>query len=148
MKTLVITLSILLISAAGYVEASGQKPEAEATGIPSLGGNAATPKLCAVSNYAQGLRSDNTGLVESCLFYAVQLRIKKPELDLRKLEKEIDALVAGGATLSIRRKAALASIIFASPALAGSSLTDEQKNIEGFFATLNEQITSRLVVMK
>jgi hypothetical protein len=148
MKTLLITLSIFLISITGFDKASGQDTEAKMADIPMLGGTAGAPKHCAISNYALGLRSDNAGLTESCLYYAVQLRVSKPDLDLGLLEREIDALVAGGKTLSIRRKAALASIIFASPSLVELPPHSTAPGIDNFFASLNEQITARLVVMK
>lgn len=148
MKTLLLTLFVAMLLFSGPGSISAQDTRTDAAALPPLGANTNAPLRNALLNYAAGLRSDNCGLVESCLYYAVQLRICKPEADLRVLEKDIDALVAGGKTLSIRRKAALASILFAAPALAVRPPANAEKDIDAFFAALNEQVTAKLVVMK
>ncbi|MCZ7555205.1 MAG: hypothetical protein M5R41_02215 [Bacteroidia bacterium] len=148
MKTLLLTLFVAMLLFSGPGSISAQDTRTDAAALPPLGANTNAPLRNALLNYATGLRSDNCGLVESCLYYAVQLRVHNPEMDLSVLEKEIDALVAGGKTLSIRRKAALASILFVSPSLAILPSATEGKDIDAFFAALNEQVTAKLVVMK
>jgi len=100
----------------------------------------------AVSNYVMGLKSDNIGVVESSLYYSLQLRLVYPDLDYSVLEKEIDRLVVEGATPAIRFKAHIACTVCASPALIDIKRLEGLENMDQFFAACAEELKNKLLV--
>jgi hypothetical protein len=127
------------------VTASPQGPD---HGIPALG-NTRVEKLAeAEANYLNGLKSDNPGLVESSLYYVLQLRIAYPDRKFPKLESAVDLLVAEGPTAGIRYKASLASTVFAAPRLIDPTRTAILTDNNDFFASIAEQLSNKLLVSK
>lgn len=144
MKTLITLLLPLLLSApASFAQDTTAGTDTVVLDI----GTAQVDKLAlAMKNYRMGLESENEGLVESSLYYAVCLRLKFPEMDLHELERSIDHLVSRGTTQAIRYKAYLASTVYASPGLVDASLLPRGENVPGFFAGIGNQLQTRLLV--
>ncbi len=148
MKTLAITFFIISTSLAGGNLSFSQSDSNDSQSLPALSCNAKKISARAIRNYTEGLRSKNNGVVESCLYYAVRMRVEHADMDLGILESEIDALVKKGRTHSIRHKAAIASTIFASPALITLNSAAGSESINDFFSALSGQVTAQLVVLK
>ena len=146
MKTRITLLITMLILTAGSRLTAQNPNEGFTTDGMTLG--IATEKKFdqAVQNYIMGLKSDNDGLVESSLYYATRLRIAYPGEDLNALETTIDGLVTRGRTPSIRYMAYLASTLYASPSLVNREDLERTPNITSFFASVSEQLQSRLIV--
>jgi hypothetical protein len=140
-----ITLLLPLLLLAGTLPAQQQNSliERHTLNIGSASGNTLA---LAVKNYRMGLESENDGLVESSLYYAVCLRLKFPDKDFRTLENAIDDLVTRGATETIRFKAYLASTVYASPELIECDRLPEDGDTPAFFANLGNQLQQRLLV--
>jgi hypothetical protein len=117
-----------------------------APGVPPLGTPRVEKLAEAEANYLRGLISDNPGLVESSLCYAVQLQLAFPDMNFWKLENAVDLLMTDGQTAGIRYKASLASIVFASPRLVDDSLTSSPTDVNGYFASIAEQLSDKLLV--
>jgi len=145
MKTMLLTLMSLLLFLAGP-QLRSQSNETDTQETLSLGGTGQVPSARALCNYVHGLKSENDGVVESSLYFAVRLRLAFPSCDVEDLSKAIDALVAHGRTHSIRHKAFVASTIFASPKLVDTESVRGTGTIDTFFADISRQITSKLVV--
>ncbi len=146
MKTRITVLITMMILTAG-ARITAQNADEGLTADRMKLGTATEQKLdLAVQNYMMGLKSDNDGLVESSLYYAVRLRIAYPEKDLEALETTIDGLVTGGKTPSIRYLAYLASTLYASPSLVNREDLEQTSDITSFFASVSEQLQSRLIV--
>ena len=145
MKTLLLTLMSLLLFLPGDLLRSQTKTTDTQVTL-ALGGTGQVPSTRALRNYAHGLQSENDGVVESSLYFAVQLRLAFPASDMEDLSKAIDALVAHGRTHSIRHKAFMASTLFASPKLVNAESVRSAETIDACFADISRQITSKLVV--
>lgn len=146
MKTRITLLIIMLILFAGSRLAAQNPNEGFTTDGMTLG-NATGKKLdLAIQNYIMGLKSGNDGLVESSLYYATRLRIAYPGIDLKELETTIDELVTRGRTPSIRYMAYLSSTLYASPSLVNREDLEQTPDITTFFASVSEQLQSRLIV--
>jgi hypothetical protein len=116
--------------------------------IPVLGSSAIEQLTEAEANYAEGLSSENDGLVESSLYYALQLRLMYPERDFVRLEKAVDKLVADGRSVGIRYKALLASTVFASPGIIDRGSVENIADNDRLFAAVADQLESKLLVHK
>lgn len=116
--------------------------------IPVLGRSATERLTEAEANYANGLASDNDGLVESSLYYALQLRLMYPERDFSRLEKAVDKLVANGRTTAIKYKALLASTVFASPSIIDHGSVEAIADNDRLFSVVANQLESKLLVHK
>ncbi|MBR9974449.1 MAG: hypothetical protein KFF77_02620 [Bacteroidetes bacterium] len=147
MKTLRLTLIAVLLCTAASI-ASAQNVTDDASGIPSIGTTRSERLAEAERNYANGLASGNDGLVESSLYYSLQLRLAYPERNFAALELAVDRLVAKGATTRIRYKAFLASTVFASPLLVESARLAAFQSSDAVFAEVARQLDGRLLVIK
>ena len=114
--------------------------------IPVLGSSATERLAEAETNYANGLASDNDGLVESSLYYALQLRLMYPERDFSLLEKAVDKLVGNGRTTAIKYKALLASTVFASPSIIDRGSVEDIADNDRLFSVVANQLESKLLV--
>lgn len=145
MKAIRITL-IVLLTVTGMSMLSAQPNSEAEVSTPTLG-EARIDKLAqAEINYAEGLASSNIGLVESSLYYAVQLRLAFPEWTFSRLESSIDHLVKNGSTHCIRYKASLASTVFSSPRLIDGKRTRPITDMNAFFTSIAEQLEHKLLV--
>lgn len=116
--------------------------------IPVLGRSVSERLTEAEANYSKGLASDNDGLVESSLYYALQLRLAYPERAFPRLEKAVDGLVANGRTVGIRYKALLASTVFVSPSIIDRGSVEDIADNDKLFSAVADQLESKLLVHK
>lgn len=116
--------------------------------IPVLGRSVTERLTEAEANYSKGLASDNDGLVESSLYYALQLRLAYPERAFPRLEKAVDGLVANGRTVGIRYKAHLASTVFVSPSIIDRGSVEDIADNDKLFSAVADQLESKLLVHK
>ncbi|HOJ03006.1 MAG TPA: hypothetical protein PK916_03285 [Bacteroidota bacterium] len=139
-----ILLGIVLITGSGLAQTRSTAAIDDA--VPPLSNSDRQPSAVAIKNYERGLLSDNDGVVESSLYYAVRLRLTHPSHDFTTLSRAIDKLVASGRTPSIRYKAYLASTLYAAPALVRIETTSSPESMHDFFLDISEQLRSRLLV--
>ncbi len=145
MKTIRIPLiTLLTILAVSILHA--QSDTADGSGSLDLG--TARPERIEVAeeNYAAGLASDNDGLVESSLYYAVRMRLAFPERTFTALQSAVDRLVKCGRTHCIRYKASLASTIFSSPALIDVDRVGLPTDMNAYFSDIARQLEQKLLV--
>lgn len=116
--------------------------------IPVLGRSVTERLAEAEANYSKGLASDNNGLVESSLYYALQLRLAYPDRAFPLLEKAVDRLVANGRTVGIRYKALLASTVFVSPGIIDRGSVEDIADNDKLFSAVADQLESKLLVHK
>lgn len=147
MNTLRLTLIAVLLSITTGT-AFAQNGADETSGVPSLGTTRIDRLAEAERNYANGLASENDGLVESSLYYALRLRLAYPEICFASLERAIDRLVAKGATTRIRYKAFLACTVFASPLLVDAAGLATLESSDAVFAEVARQLDGRLLVSR
>ena len=145
MKTIRVTLIALLTFTGMSMLSAQPNSEAEAT-TPALGITSIEKLAEAEINYTEGLASANIGLVESSLYYAVQLRLAFPERTFARLESSIDHLVKNGSTHCIRYKASLASTVFGSPRLIDAKRTSPITDMNAFFTSIADQLEQKLLV--
>ena len=69
----------------------------------------------AKKNYAVGLQSDNTGLVESCIKMVAKIKLRVPSADLTGLQEQLDELSITHPSETVRYKAYIASSICSNP---------------------------------
>lgn len=125
---------------------SAQTIDSAAKQHPVLGRLQPAKSEIAASNYARGLESDNDGLVESSLYYALQLRLAFPDLSFPTLNAAVDNIVKTGRTHSIRYKASLASTVFASPLLIDADTISTLTDPNEFFSSVAHQLERKLIV--
>ena len=145
-STLIAGISALALIVTITLTAGAQNSNAGFTEGMKLGTVSNERLPLAIKNYRMGMNSENDGLVESSLYYAVRLRIAYPETDLTELETVIDDLVTEGRTQSIRYLAYLASTLFASPSLVDRETLEHTEDIPTFFGSVSEQLQNRLIV--
>lgn len=144
MNTLRISLLVLLLTSAAPL-LPGQSAIPNCDGVPPLGMASLEKIEVAERNYSRGLASDNEGLVESSLCYALQLRLAYPDRSFPLLETAVDRLVAKGSSVKIRYKAFLASTIFASPRLIDRGRLPS-RDADALFVEVARQLDSKLLV--
>lgn len=142
------TPRLALIAFLIIITSSVAAAQENGTATPALGTTRSERLDLAVDNYALGLTSENTGLVESSLYYAVQLRLAYPERRFFALEHAIDRLVAKGATARVRYKAFLASTVYASPLLVDRVRVAGIHDADAAFAEIARELDGRLLVSK
>ncbi|MBE0645070.1 MAG: hypothetical protein IH600_13385 [Bacteroidetes bacterium] len=147
MKT-IHTILIVLLTIAGMSVLRAQPNNDAIEGVPGLGITRIDRLAEAEANYTAGLSSENNGLVESSLYYALHLRIAYPEQEFAALETAIDDLVKDGRTHCIRYKASLASTVFSSPRLIDPKLATATNDMNGFFTMVAKQLEQKLLVSK
>jgi hypothetical protein len=125
-----------------------QPADSDNSTIPILGRSTIERLTEAEANYANGLASDNDGLVESSLYYALQMRLTFPERDFTRLEKAVDKLVANGRSVGIRYKALLASTVFAAPGIIDRGSVEDIADSDRLFSVVANQLESKLLVHK
>ncbi|MFA6234518.1 MAG: hypothetical protein WC824_10105 [Bacteroidota bacterium] len=145
MNALRMTL-IALLFIPGISILSAQSNHYTLTKHPVLGKLDVAKLADAEMNYTAGLASDNNGLVESSLYYALQLRLAYPERSFPKLYRAIDELVKDGRSQCIRYKAALACTVFAAPRLIERNQITDLSDTNEFFSSIAQQLESKLLV--
>ncbi len=100
--------------------------------------NADLPKVS--RNYLYCLRSDNTGIVESALAHVAYIRLALPAADLKDLKDAVRNLADKDCVPSVRYKAYLASMVFASPALFARIPDVPYADSREFFAAVDSQL--------
>jgi hypothetical protein len=101
---------MMIVAAAAMITAAG------AMGQPSYFSDEARHKCSDLANaeqrYVLCLESDNTGVIESALAHAVNMKLICPSVEFRKLKAEISNLSKNGSTPVTRYKAYLAGLVF------------------------------------
>lgn len=144
MKTQI--LLIAMIFAAAALPISAQSDDTLQLRDPALGTATTTKLETAKKNYLMGLRSDNEGVLESSMYYALRMRLAYPELEMNAISREIDRLTNEGQSSSIRYKAHIASTIFAAPSLVDTDLVATATDIPSYFVALSHQLQQQLLV--
>jgi hypothetical protein len=99
----------------------------------------------AIGNYTAALQSENLGLVESGIFFAVQLRARYPREDVSCLVRALTRLTTWGATTAIRYKAMLALFACENPSLIPGEEAS-WKSTDEFFVLLARRMEMSLLV--
>ncbi|PLX32471.1 MAG: hypothetical protein C0600_02495 [Ignavibacteria bacterium] len=146
MKTQLLLIVAILATAALPIAAQSDR----APQLPdAILGSATADKLeSAKKNYLLGLSSENDGVVESSLYFAVRMRLVYPDLEMEQISEEVDRLADEGNTSSIRYKAHIASTIFSSPSLVNVPQSCTAPDIPSFFISLSTQLQQQLLVQK
>lgn len=101
---------MMIVTAAAMITAAG------AMGQPSYFSDEARHKCSDLANaeqrYVLCLESDNTGVIESALAHAVNMKLICPSVEFTKLKAEISDVAKNGSTPVTRYKAYLAGLVF------------------------------------
>ena len=126
MKTvvLVISITIILVTAPLYAKDSSEKYALNEGQISF-----------AKKNILMGLRSDNSGLIESCLILVSKIKMYYHETDVAEILTVIDSLAFTSPSGVLRYKAFIASNICTQPEWFDIDNDIYTRNAERFFAS-------------
>jgi hypothetical protein len=95
--------------------------------------------------YAECLESCNTGVVESALAQAVQMKLYAPEKQFEVLTEKMNSLSVSGCQPSIRYKAYLASLVYDAPELFKQEQEEKFDNAEDLFSSISNRLQVTLL---
>jgi hypothetical protein len=130
----------------GQTMAAGDRPEEPAAS--NAMGRESVNQAALEANYAHCLASDNDGVVESALAFAIQAKAVWPDQSYPKVEKAIRKLSVDGRTLAIRYKASLANIVYDDMAVLKVSDCRECSTAAEVFATVAAEIQQAALSVK
>ncbi len=96
-------------------------------------------------NYAQCLKSENDGIVESALAHVAYTRLILPTADLKELRGVVEGLTNSDRSPVIRYKAYLASMVFVNPAFFTKTTATNYADGDEFFAAIAFQLRHSLL---
>lgn len=116
--------------------------------------NAATPqdhtdaaKLAkAERNYVACLGSENHGVVESGLAMIAQMKLRYPEVEFARLNKEVARLVTKGTTPAIRYKAAIVAAVLNNPGLFAADKDIALENADNLLSAVASKLQREFVI--
>ena len=131
-QTMILTvIAAMMISAASYAQA------------PATNHDAKIDK--AKKNYLVGLRSDISGLVESCMMRSAQVKMLYPDANYSDVKKVTDSIAVHGVSPTIRYKAYLASNVLENPEWFGKRDRQAIETPDEFFNSVAAQLQERLL---
>jgi hypothetical protein len=99
----------------------------------------------ATQRYAECLESCNTGVVESALAHAIQMKLYVPEKGFDVLHQKINSLSVNGCNPAIRYKAYLASLVYDDPELFTQEQGRKFENAEELFNSVSARLQIALL---
>jgi len=99
----------------------------------------------AKKNYLMGLRSDNTGLVESCIKMVAKTKLLMPKTDTEELQEQLDELSVKHPSAKVRYKAYIVSNICANPEWFAQELNVANADEEQFFINAAQRLQQKLL---
>ncbi|MFQ5584357.1 MAG: hypothetical protein ACE5GL_07980 [Calditrichia bacterium] len=102
----------------------------------------------APSNYLNGLKSDNLGVVESAIFHSVKFKLYYPDEKMDKLISELNKLIGEGETGTIRHKAYIALQFLNNPGLLSKIEKRDYKDPVQFFLMLGDSLNDYIFATK
>jgi len=99
----------------------------------------------AAQRYAECLESCNTGVIESALAHAIQMKLYAPEKGFDVLWQKINSLSVNGCNPSIRYKAYLASLVYGDPELFKLEQGQKFDSAENLFNSVSTRLQVTLL---
>lgn len=97
-------------------------------------------------NYLKSLKSENSGVTESAVFYVVKFKIFYPDQDCEEILAELDRLAVNGSTPRIRYKAQIASNFLHNDEWLSTIAKIDYKDADHFFSILAEELHGKMLV--
>jgi len=98
-----------------------------------------------IARYTQSLQHDNAGVVESCIFNLMHVKLLYPGADFSKSVRDLNRLILDGGTAAIRYKAFLAVNFFENTDWQGLVEGIRQDEREEAFSLLSQKANSQLL---
>jgi hypothetical protein len=138
MKKQMITLTVVTVLMAGA--AAGQ------TGYFSSREKHQSVDLDKIEfKYAMCLESCNTGVIESALAHAVQMKLYAPEKEFEVLHAKVNSLSVNGCNPMIRYKAYIAGLVYDNPEIFKSEQVERFESPEALFSSLSNRLQVTLL---
>ncbi len=99
----------------------------------------------AAKNYAECLESCNTGVIESALAHAVQMKLYTPEKEFEVLHARVNSLAVNGCNPAIRYKAYIAGLVYDAPDLFKVEQGQKFENAEELFNSISKRLQVALL---
>ncbi len=98
-------------------------------------------------NYLVGLRSENTGVVESSIYNVLQLVKADPAQPIAEIRKQLTYLSTSADANRVRYKAGVALLLLAQPEILNSMVYDRSIPAEQYFVEAMERMTATYLVV-
>ena len=98
----------------------------------------------AKKNYAVGLQSDNTGLVESTIKMIAKMKLQAPSADVTQLQKRLNEISVNHPSATVRYKAYISSSICADPEWFAKEKSVVNADEEQFFINADQRLQQKL----
>lgn len=99
----------------------------------------------AAQRYAECLESCNTGVIESALAQAIQMKLYAPEKGFDVLRQKVNSLSVNGGNPAIRYKAYLASLVYDDPELFKQEQGQKFDSAEDLFNSVSTRLQVALL---
>lgn len=98
-------------------------------------------------NYLVGLRSENTGVVESAIYNVLQLVKADPAQPIAEIRQQLTFLSTSAVANRVRYKAGVALLLLAQPEILNSLVYDRTIPADQYFAEAMERMTATYLVV-
>jgi hypothetical protein len=98
-------------------------------------------------NYLVGLRSENTGVVESAIYNVLHLVKADPSQPIDEIRKQLTSLSTTADANRVRYKAGVALLLLAQPEILNSMTYDRSVTADQYFAEAMERMTATYLVV-
>jgi hypothetical protein len=142
-KQIILSMTLAAALAAGQAFAQGQNAEPRILSCVESHRIADIPRT--EKAYAQCLRSEVDGVVESALAHVTRLKLCLPEREFPLIEKALASLMKEGRTPTIRFRAYLASMVHDMPALFVQEQAIDFATPDELYAALSERVHQNLL---
>jgi hypothetical protein len=112
---------------------------------------AATPQTVskkiekAEQGFLYAMSSEQTGVVENCIFISMELKCRYPEFEFKKVQAKLNLLAGAGETPVIRYRAQLASLYYSNYSLFADIKIEDKDNPEKTFRAIIDRIENNRV---
>ncbi len=98
-------------------------------------------------NYLMGLRSDNTGVVESSIYNVLQLVKAEPSQPIAEIRQQLTKLSTSAKSDRVRYKAGVALMLLAQPSILMNLKYDRESVADDYFAEAMARMTATYLVV-
>lgn len=134
MKTIIIVIFIMAF--AGYIHAQGDFVKHQSIETKIARGK---------KNILAGLRSENSGLIESSLVLIAKIKLAYPETNVADVQAVVDSIVIAGSSSTLRYKAYLTSNICADPEWFSAETILPITTVDEFFLSASQRLQNKLL---
>ena len=136
MKTITTILVVFVMVFAGYIHAQNDFVKHQPLETKIAKGK---------KNILTGLRSENSGLIESSLVLIAKIKLSFPETNVSDVQTVVDSIAIAGSSATLRYKAYLTLNICADPEWFSAETILPITTVDEFFLSASQRLQNKLL---